>query len=183
MQEQAIAEPVPLCPAAFWLCAGRRLDEVIRETAEDNSSNATSGTEKEATVHNKAVQVARNRAYGLCILRVVCPDKSVLQVHFRAGDRGEYVETQLAPLWAKHVQRSRWYVYQSPPLRRLAPKETLVAAGLAPGASMYLGFEGEKPGPPFLEAGLMQQLGPAPHEDHGGAQSPSGGNVLPLGEE
>uniref|UniRef100_A0A7S0FWY9 PUB domain-containing protein n=1 Tax=Pyrodinium bahamense TaxID=73915 RepID=A0A7S0FWY9_9DINO len=168
LQERAYAEPVPLRPAAFWLSAGRRLEDVIRETLQDGAGSGPEGTDGA-----RPLEPSRSRAYGLCVLRVVCPDKAVLQAHFRAGDQGEYVLTQIAPLLSPHVRGAAWYVYQTPPLRRLAPKESLAAAGLAPGASLYLGFEGERPGPPYLEAGLARQLGPAPQEDQRGASGAS----------
>eukprot|EP00928_Gymnodinium_smaydae_P023647 TRINITY_DN19435_c0_g2_i5.p2 TRINITY_DN19435_c0_g2~~TRINITY_DN19435_c0_g2_i5.p2 ORF type:complete len:119 (+),score=25.42 TRINITY_DN19435_c0_g2_i5:489-845(+) len=47
-------------------------------------------------------------------------------------------------------------------MKRLGARESLNAAGLTPGANMYLGFDGAKPAAPYLEASLVAQLGPAP---------------------
>merc|ERR1711971_329721 len=74
---------------------------------------------------------------------------------------------QLSPLLAPHVSAAKWYLYQSPPLKRLGAKETLIQAGFCPGANLYLGFEGDKPPSPFLEASLVAEMGPAPEEQRG----------------
>merc|ERR1712187_886085 len=119
--------------------------------------------EKFANADKKRLaDLQRKKVYEFCVLRIICPDKSVLQVHFRAADKGQDILNKLQPLFSPTVQASSWYIYQSPPLKKLAPGETLAKAGLTPGANMYLGFDGEKPGPPFLEPGLVAQLGPAP---------------------
>lgn len=184
------APAIDLRPSAFWQASGRRLEEVVRETAEapeadpstDNAllqaqvAGAQSSMKSQtfsSAEKRRLVQLSRTKVYEFCIIRVICPDKSVLQVHFRAGDRGEHVLAQIKPLLAQAVQNAGWYIYQSPPLKRLAPKETLAAAGLTPGANMYLGFEGQKPEPPFLAEGLASQLGPPP-EGPRGVNAPEG---------
>jgi len=185
------APPVDMRPTAFWLAAGRRLDDVVRETAAmegdrttDNallqqqisSAKATiSGDNSKFTSADKKrlAELSRTRVYEVCILRVICPDKSVLQAQFRSGERGEAVMAAISGVLAPHVASSRWYIYQSPPLKRLQPKETLVAAGLTPGANMYLGFEGDKPGPPYLGDSLVAQLGPRPQDDPRGVNAPA----------
>eukprot|EP00812_Abedinium_dasypus_P011759 NODE_5301_length_594_cov_162.768089.p2 GENE.NODE_5301_length_594_cov_162.768089~~NODE_5301_length_594_cov_162.768089.p2 ORF type:complete len:177 (+),score=48.59 NODE_5301_length_594_cov_162.768089:3-533(+) len=91
----------------------------------------------------------------------------VLQASFRSVEKGEHVMAVLAPLLAPHVREARWYLYQTPPLKKLAPRETLAAAGLAPGAGIYLGFDGEKPAPPYLDEPLVAQLGPQPADARG----------------
>lgn len=171
------APPVELRPAAFWLNAGRRLEEVIQETAAEDVEAPDGSLLKEQVMSAKVAlsggssfksadkqllsELSRKRVYAKCILRVVCPDKSVLQVQFRSAEKGDKVLEALAPLFAPSVREARWYIYQSPPMKRLSARETLAQAGLCPGASMYLGFDGEKPGPPYLEASLVDQLGPS----------------------
>ena len=56
------------------------------------------------------------------MLRIVCPDKSVLQVHFRAAAKGSEVLQGIEPLLSEAVRASSWYVYRSPPMERLNPK-------------------------------------------------------------
>jgi len=184
------APPVPLRPSAFWLSAGRRLEEVVRETSngtEDQSSDSAllqnhvasarrevAGTENFQSADKKRLaELQSKRVHAFCILRVICPDKSVLQVHFRAADTGEYVVSQIKPLLAPEVQSAGWYLYQSPPLKRLGLRETMASAGFTPGANVYLGFESTKPGPPYLEAGLYAQMGPAPALERG-VNAPAG---------
>ncbi|CAK9015698.1 unnamed protein product [Durusdinium trenchii] len=174
------APSVPLRPAAFWLSAGRRLEEVIREADQEEERTSDSHLLKEQVASAKQAisgshtfesadkkrlaHLQRAKAYKSCVLRIVCPDKSVLQVHFRSADKGAQVLESIKPLLSDAVQASKWYVYRSPPLERMNPKTTLAAAGLAPGAVMYLGFDGEKCSPPFLSADLSEQLGPCPEE-------------------
>eukprot|EP00441_Pelagodinium_beii_P044405 CAMPEP_0197634384 /NCGR_PEP_ID=MMETSP1338-20131121/10492_1 /TAXON_ID=43686 ORGANISM="Pelagodinium beii, Strain RCC1491" /NCGR_SAMPLE_ID=MMETSP1338 /ASSEMBLY_ACC=CAM_ASM_000754 /LENGTH=423 /DNA_ID=CAMNT_0043206239 /DNA_START=50 /DNA_END=1321 /DNA_ORIENTATION=- len=183
------APPVNLRPAAFWLAAGRRLEEVIREaTAEDEERTADSHLLKEQVMSAKVsisgggqfasadkkrlAELSRKRVHEACILRVICPDKSVLQVHFRSAERGDKVLELIRPLLAPNVTSGSWYLYQTPPLKRLQSKETLAEAGLSPGANMYLGFDGDKPQPPYLEPGLVEQLGHCRPQD-GGVVAPS----------
>merc|ERR1719336_80307 len=130
-----MAPPIDLQPTAFWLSGDRKL----------------------------VSDLSRKKVHEFCILRVVCPDRSVLQAHFRSRDRCDHVLAVLAPLLAPHVREAGWYIYQSPPLRRLNPQESLVQAGFAPGANLYLGFEGgNRPEPPYLAADLVSQLGAPP---------------------
>jgi len=186
------APPVDLRPTAFWLSAGRRLEDVVRETAEATEERSTdnallqaqmasakaaiNGTncKFESADKKRLAELRGKRVHEFCILRIICPDKSVLQVHFRSGDTGEHVVSQVAPLLAPQVRETSWYIYQSPPLKRLAPRERLAAAGFTPGANVYLGFDGNKPGPPYLEAALVSQLGPAPQEGQRGVNAPAG---------
>merc|ERR1711972_326257 len=143
-QERLEAEagpPVDMQPSCFWLSAGRKLQDVIRETSGDSKGADVVG--------DKALP----RNYKHCVLRVICPDKSVLQVNFRAFDRGQHVLQQIGSLLSPSVQSAAWYIYITPPLKRLAANETLAAAGLAPGAIMYLGFDGQRPEAPFLGDG------------------------------
>lgn len=188
MQEKVLAAPpIALQPSAFWLASGRRLEEVVRETdtaaTEDrqtdnalmqaqvmSAKNAISGGagKFESADKKRLADLSRKKAHQFCILRVICPDKSVLQAHFRAIETGEGVLEAIKPLLSPHVRELGWYIYQSPPMKRLVPRETLAAAGLTPGANMYLGFEGGlRPEPPFLEPSLAAQLGPAPTESRG----------------
>lgn len=189
LEEKVHATPaVDLRPSAFWLSAGRRLEDVVRETAAvDEEKGADSAlvslqvaaakatisganSKFESADKKRLSELSGKKVYETCILRVICPDKAVLQVHFRAGDKGEQVKASLEPLLSAQVRESGWYLYQSPPLRRLAPKETLAQAGLTPGANMYLGFEGAKPGPPYLAESFASQLGP-PLQETGRAVS------------
>lgn len=193
------APPVDLQPTTFWLSAGRRLEDVIRAAAEepldeakaaDNvllqeqvalAKAAIAGPSKfESADKRRLAELSRKSVHQSCILRVICPDKSVLQAHFRAADRGEHVYAQLAPLMAPGIIESGWYLYQSPPMKRLSPKDTLAAAGLTPGANMYLGFEGQKPSPPFFIPSLADQLGPVP-ESQGGVTEPASFNGEAMG--
>jgi len=171
------APPVELRPAAFWLNAGRRLEEVVQETAAEDVEAPDGNLLKDQVMSAKTAlsggssfksadkqllaDLSRKRVYAKCILRVVCPDKSVLQVQFRSAEKGDKVLEALAPLFAPSVREARWYIYQSPPMRRFSARETLAQAGFGPGASMFLGFDAEKPGPPYLEASLVEQLGPS----------------------
>lgn len=197
--------PVPLRPTAFWLSAGRRLEDVVRETAElpsedvadaallqsalisAKAASSNGNGNFESAAKNRLAQLSRTRIHEICVLRVICPDKSVLQVRFRAIDTGEHVLAELGPLLASHVRSAGWYLYQSPPLRRLQPKETLAAAGLAPGASLRLGFESgadARPSPPYLAPNVLAQLGPRPQgeaEDQGTSTSPTGSGGHRLG--
>lgn len=187
-EEVEQAPEVALRPAAFWLSAGRRLEEVIREAEQDSeervsdshllkeqvasAKQALSGSHTfESADKKRLAQLQRAKAHQSCVLRIICPDKSVLQVHFRSAEKGEKVLEAIKPLFSDAVQASRWYVYRSPPMERMNPKASLSAAGLAPGAVMYLGFDGEKCGPPFLQAGLVDQLGPCREES--GVTAPS----------
>lgn len=181
IQHKVEAVPsVDLRPVAFWLSSGRRLEDVMLETAEhieDPSSDkallmqvastkqGTSGGNAtfESADKRRLVELSRSRVHATCTLRVICPDKSVLQANFRAGDTGEHVIAKIGPLLSPHVRQASWYIYQSPPLKRLAPKETLHSAGLTPGANMYLGFETLKPAAPYLSASVAAQLGPSPY--------------------
>lgn len=170
MQERLeSAPPVDLSPTVFWLSAGRRLEAVITEISalpeEDTTTDSAllqstfasakstiliGGQNFQSADKGRLVELSRSRVHERCVLRVICPDKSVLQVHFLATGRGEHVMAQLAPLLAPHVREANWYLYQSPPHRRLGLKETLIEAGLTPGANLYLGFSGDRPGAPFL---------------------------------
>mmetsp|Transcript_54644 Transcript_54644/g.162648 ORF Transcript_54644/g.162648 Transcript_54644/m.162648 type:complete len:379 (+) Transcript_54644:60-1196(+) len=177
------APQVELRPTVFWLGAGRRLEEVVLEGGIAENVPATGAKPAgwggahctfESADKKLLAELRSKRVYESCVLRVICPDKSVLQLHFRAGDSGEHVMAQLAPLLAPHVRTSSWYLYQSPPLRRLALWETLHAAGLTPGAIVHLGFDSdERPVAPYLEESLVVQLGPKPQEEWG-VKSPSG---------
>lgn len=197
------APPVPLNPSVFWAAAGRRLEEIVKETAAigeeekgdnniigDSLSNvkaAINGTNLKFESANKRAltQLSSKKVHEFCILRVTCPDKSVLQVHFRARDKGDHVLSQIGPLLAPHVRSASWYLYQSPPLKRLETKETLVQAGFPPGANLYLGFDGEKASAPFFEPSLQAKLGPAP-QDHGrgvnGVANPFSGEAMGWGQ-
>eukprot|EP00434_Breviolum_minutum_P013623 symbB.v1.2.012009.t1/scaffold769.1/size163963/13 len=187
-EEVEQAPEVALRPAAFWLSAGRRLDEVIREAEQDSEERTSDGhllkeqvaSAKQALSGNhtfesadkkRLAQLQRAKAHQSCVLRIICPDKSVLQVHFRSAEKGEKVLEAIRPLFSETVQTSKWYVYRSPPMERMNPKASLLASGLAPGAVMYLGFDGEKCGPPFLRADLLEQLGPCREES--GVTAPS----------
>eukprot|EP00933_Yihiella_yeosuensis_P072313 TRINITY_DN80673_c0_g1_i1.p1 TRINITY_DN80673_c0_g1~~TRINITY_DN80673_c0_g1_i1.p1 ORF type:complete len:404 (+),score=105.26 TRINITY_DN80673_c0_g1_i1:117-1214(+) len=177
------APPVDLKPTAFWLASGKRLEDVIRETTtldeERQADNALlqsqvaaakmaiagSNAKFESADKKRLAELSRHRVYQACILRVICPDKSVLQVHFRANEKGEQVLEALKPLLSPHVRDASWYIYQTPPLKKLQAQETLT--GFTPGASLYLGFDGDKPAPPYLESSLVEQLGPAPAAQNG----------------
>mmetsp|Transcript_62917 Transcript_62917/g.169816 ORF Transcript_62917/g.169816 Transcript_62917/m.169816 type:complete len:367 (+) Transcript_62917:3-1103(+) len=177
------APPVELRPSAFWHSAGRRLEEVIQEAADAEAKvadvrgtdaallrervasvkAAIQGNERfESASKRKLAELSRAKTYPACVLRVICPDKSVLQAHFRSAATGKQVQACLDPLLATGVRAAGWYLYQSPPLRRLALEETLEKAGVGAGANYYLGFEGPRPAPPFLEPGLAAALGPRP---------------------
>lgn len=174
------APEVSLSPSAFWLSAGRRLEDVVRETslADGASSRAAddellreqlssvraalAGTTAgfQSADKKRLVELGKTLAHTSCTLRVICPDKAVLQVRFQAKATCKYVMEQLAPLLSPDVCASAWYLYQSPPLRRLGPGESLMSAGLTPGANVYLGFDAVKPPPPYLSAELMNEMGP-----------------------
>merc|ERR1719183_2296852 len=139
---------------AFWLSAGARLEEVIKQTESDHASQLDAirderaadnellkqqvasakacingGNEKfESADKRRLAELQKKRVHRTCILRVVCPDKSVLQAAFRATDTGQHVMEQLEPIWSHNVRDVGWYLYQTPPMRRLQPTETLVAA-------------------------------------------------------
>jgi len=183
-QEVEQAPDVELRPAAFWLSAGRRLEEVIREADREAEERAadnnilkeqvasaklaiSGGGTFESADKKRLAQLQRVKAHKTCVLRIVCPDKSVLQVHFRAAQSGAKVIEALRPHFSPAVQALPWYVYRSPPMERLQPKATLASAGLAPGAVMYLGFDGDKPSPPYLAQDLVDQLGPCRPEEAG----------------
>mmetsp|Transcript_38135 Transcript_38135/g.89406 ORF Transcript_38135/g.89406 Transcript_38135/m.89406 type:complete len:402 (+) Transcript_38135:118-1323(+) len=186
------APPVDLKPTAFWLASGRRLEEVVKDqqameesTAGDGQlvmaqaaamrKDGAAGDSKFANADKRRLaQLSKVRAHSSCILRVICPDKSVLQVNFRSADRGDHVLAQIKPLLAENIQELPWYVYQSPPLKRLNGRETLAAAGFPPGASLYLGFEGDKPAPPFLSAALVESMGAPPAEEQRGVNAIAG---------
>merc|ERR1712130_1069604 len=190
MGEQA--PPIDMRPMVFWQSFGRRLEDIVRETSAESENCGSDAAllqcqlaETKAALQNhtrkfesadkkRLAELEKKRVHELCILRVICPDKSVLQVHFRAADKGEHVLAQLGPLFSKPVQASGWYIYQSPPMKRLAPRETLVAAGLAPGANMYLGFDGSRPEPPFLDSELVAKLGPNPENGGHGVNTSAG---------
>merc|ERR1719336_990999 len=192
-----MAPPIDLQPTAFWLSGGRKLEEVIRETAHASSEEgaadnalllaqvasakaALQGTKAKFESADKKLlsDLSRKKVHEFCILRVVCPDRSVLQAHFRSRDRGDQVLALLAPLLAPHVREAGWYIYQSPPLRRLNPQESLVQAGFAPGANLYLGFEGgNRPEPPYLAADLVSQLGAPPAPGVAPGEPPAGGST------
>mmetsp|Transcript_38497 Transcript_38497/g.101801 ORF Transcript_38497/g.101801 Transcript_38497/m.101801 type:complete len:433 (+) Transcript_38497:191-1489(+) len=190
------APPVDMNVTAFWLSAGRRLEDVVRETGEqdartdedrlaDNAllqsqlalaKSAMNGSNAkfESADKRRLAELRRTTVHAVCVLRVICPDKSVLQATFRAADHGEYVLAQLAPLLSEAVRQNGWYLYQSPPLKRLGPRETMAKAGFTPGANVYLGFEGgARPQAPYLEASLAATLGPAP-EGNRGVNAPAG---------
>mmetsp|Transcript_134721 Transcript_134721/g.430415 ORF Transcript_134721/g.430415 Transcript_134721/m.430415 type:complete len:421 (+) Transcript_134721:88-1350(+) len=191
------APPIDMQPSAFWLSSGRRLEDIIRETqsvedrsAEDKSADNAlmqsqlaqskaaingSNTKFESADKRRLAELSHKRVHAFCILRIICPDKSVLQVHFRAKERGDKVLEMISPLLAPNVRELGWYIYQSPPMMKLGPKETLAAAGFTPGASLYLGFEGgARPPAPYLEASLVSQLGPPPAEAGRGVNAPAG---------
>jgi len=175
------APPVSLRPSAFWLGAGRKIEDVVKETAvlpldeaadqalllSQLANSTTSGTvsqgQFESADKGRLAKLAQMRTHTACVLRIICPDKSVLQVHFRAIETGRQVMARLAPFLAPHVQQANWYLFQSPPVRRLAADDTLASAGLVPGANLYLGFEGAaRIAAPFLEGQLVVQLGQRP---------------------
>jgi hypothetical protein len=187
------ASPVPLNASVFWSAAGRRLEEIVRETAtvgeEEKGDGAIVGGQLsgvkaaingsnlkfESAAKRALESISTKRVHESCILRVTCPDKSVLQVHFRSADRGEYVLSQVGPLLAPHIREASWYLYQSPPFKKLAPKETLIQAGFAPGANLYLGFDGSaKPGAPFFRPELQALLGPPPQDQGRGVNAIAG---------
>lgn len=171
---------VELRPSAFWLSAGLRLEEVIKSVAEQEEEKGADSALLQAQVaaskatiagpvgkfesadRRRLAELSKKQVYQSAVLRVICPDKSVLQAHFRASTKGSEVIEEVARHLAPHVASSSWYLYESPPLKRLSLKDTLTAAGLTPGAGLYLGFDGSKPGPPYLEPSLVAQLGPAP---------------------
>jgi len=180
------APPIDMRPSAFWQASGRRLEEVIRDAAPPDEDRAAdnallqsqvalakaaingANSKFESADKRRLAELSHKRVHEFCVLRVVCPDKSVLQAHFRSCERGERVLELLAPLLSPEVRQLGWYVYQSPPMKRLSPKETLQAAGLSPGANMYLGFEGgARPPPPYFESSLASQLGPPPEGARG----------------
>ncbi|CAE8699468.1 unnamed protein product [Polarella glacialis] len=136
------------------------------------SAISGSNSKFESADKKRLAELLTKKVHQMAILRVTCPDKSVLQVHFRSADTGEHVLEQIKPLLAEHVRERSWYIYQSPPLQKIQPKVTLVKAGFAPGANLYLGFDGEKPAPPFFEPGLVRQLG-APPQVLGGVVAPT----------
>ncbi|CAJ1402994.1 unnamed protein product, partial [Effrenium voratum] len=97
-EEVESAPAVALHPAAFWLSAGRRLEEVIREAeaaaeAEEKAADnhllkeqvasakmaISGGGTFESADKKRLQQLQRAKAYKSCVLRIVCPDKSVLQ--------------------------------------------------------------------------------------------------------
>merc|ERR1712217_302322 len=142
----------------------RATDNALLQSQLQTSKAAIAGTnQKFASADKKRLEeLSKKKVYEFSILRVVCPDKSVLQVHFRSADKGEHVLKELGPLLSAEVQKSGWYIYQSPPFKKLDPRETLVKQGFSPGASMYLGFDSAKPTAPFFNSDLAAQLGSAP---------------------
>jgi hypothetical protein len=185
------AAPVPLRPSVFWAASGRRLEEVLREHASEveaepgdnaligsqigNVKGALAGNQKFENAEKRALaELSRKRVHETSIIRITCPDKSVLQVHFRSADKGEYVIAQIQPLLAPHIQAASWYIYQSPPMKRLVARETLLQAGMSPGAHLYLGFDGDKPGAPYFEASLQAQLGAPPEDQARGVNAVAG---------
>jgi len=186
-QKVEMAPPVDMNPSAFWLAKGRRLEDMIREATNPSEDRAAdnallqdqlscakgtiSGPGKfESADKKRLVELNRKRVHETCILRIICPDKSVLQVTFRSPDKGAHVLEQIKPLLAPAIQDTNWFVYQTPPMTKLAPRETLVKGGFTPGANLYLGFDGEKPAAPYLEASLVAQMGPPPEAERGVTQ-------------
>merc|ERR1712232_902564 len=112
-----LAPPMPLNPSAFWLSAGKRLEDVVREGADPMEDRAADNallqdqvaaakqclqqtSTFESAEKKRLAELSKKKVHARCILRVICPDKSVLQVTFRAGDKGDHVVAQITPLLA-----------------------------------------------------------------------------------
>lgn len=199
---QAKVDSVPsieMRPTAFWASNGRRLDEAVREAsamdevehadtdivkaqvAQIKDAMGSNNSKFENADRKRLAELEKARVYPICVLRISCPDKAVLQGTFRAADTGGHVRSQIEPLLAAHVRAASWFLYSTPPLQKLQAASTLAKAGLAPGANLHLGFDGVKPEGPFLEPGLMAQMGPKPEPPAGVESAGFTGEALGWG--
>lgn len=109
-------------------------------------------------------KLRRRKVHDLAVLRVQCPDKVVLQLRFAPSTLISEVLAVVAPHIAPHLQS--WYLYQTPPMRKLEGKRTLAQEDLVPGALVHLGVERDERGQavpgPYLSVALMATLPPAP---------------------
>lgn len=76
-------------------------------------------------------------------IRVVFPDKYILQLQFRPNNTTYDLIQSVKDCINPNISSMNWYIYQSPPILKIAPDKnlTLLKAGFVPNAQLYFKLE------------------------------------------
>ncbi|CEL99305.1 unnamed protein product [Vitrella brassicaformis CCMP3155] len=178
-------DTVELRPVAFHLSRMGRLEDALsavqqeREQEETNPGEAGvaqsdiakikesmgDGPQFKSRAKQELAKLSKQKVHRQCILRVLFPDKLVLQLHFRPVDTIAHVQQQIKQLLREECRDLPWYIYETPPMRKFTARRTLHDEGLVPGAMVHFAFVGAAngsaaniPQPPYLQASLLTHL-------------------------
>eukprot|EP01071_Lankesteria_metandrocarpae_P007752 Lankesteria_metandrocarpae@DN4772_c1_g1_i1.p1 len=174
-QQSTLHEPPPLDPKIFDISELGQMKAALRQldVAEENLhldddiigredfnlsalvQMMTGGQTFHSRAKTELDEIRRRKTFQLSTLRVLFPDKSVLQLTFDSCTSICKVYDAVKPFLAPSVASAvdGWYLYESPPLRRFKPQDTLKQAGLMPMAMVHFSLEDRTAhkGGPFLK--------------------------------
>ncbi|KAF8820603.1 PUB domain-containing protein [Cardiosporidium cionae] len=85
----------------------------------------------------------KKKIYSQAAVRILFPDKNILQLHFKPTATIQTVYDNLLPFLSTEIQSSQWHIYETPPLRRLNKESTLYEENLVPGGLLHFKLEGK----------------------------------------
>ncbi|KAL3668228.1 hypothetical protein V7S43_007086 [Phytophthora oleae] len=85
-------------------------------------------------------ELKRKKVFQSALIRVQFPDRAVLQASFHPNETIQDVMDHVTECLADQYQTSRFYLYVTPPMQKLAATKTLAELNLVPAALMYLSW-------------------------------------------
>ncbi|KAG1684108.1 hypothetical protein DVH05_011886 [Phytophthora capsici] len=85
-------------------------------------------------------ELKRKKVFQSALIRVQFPDRAVLQASFHPNETIQDVMDHVTECLADQYQTSRFYLYVTPPMQKLAAMKTLSELNLVPAALMYLSW-------------------------------------------
>eukprot|EP00382_Lankesteria_abbotti_P002776 CAMPEP_0113849610 /NCGR_PEP_ID=MMETSP0372-20130328/3257_1 /TAXON_ID=340204 /ORGANISM="Lankesteria abbotti" /LENGTH=269 /DNA_ID=CAMNT_0000819481 /DNA_START=237 /DNA_END=1046 /DNA_ORIENTATION=- /assembly_acc=CAM_ASM_000359 len=117
----------------------------------------TEGPNFQSRARRQLESLRKQKIYNLCLLRILFPDKTVLQLQFHPRDTFKHVKATVQCFLHQSVSFLPWYIFETPPFRRMKPTETLMQAGLGAGAVLHFGVD-TAANPPYLSDEWMMEL-------------------------
>jgi len=146
-------------PRVFWQASLIKLEDAIKrlqqvvaaeEEKDDNlilqdtlrcmqASNASKFHSREKT---ELQQLSKKKVYDVAILRVVMPNKIVLELNFKPKTQWQEVYEVVQECLSDDARFVEWYLYATPPKQKFFRNtETLLSTKLVPGAVVFLGLD------------------------------------------
>ncbi|KAK1939426.1 Tether containing UBX domain for GLUT4 [Phytophthora citrophthora] len=85
-------------------------------------------------------ELKRKKVFQSALIRVQFPDRAVLQASFHPNETIQDVMDHVTECLADQYQTSKFHLYVTPPMQKLAAMKTLAELNLLPAALMYLSW-------------------------------------------